>query len=584
MRGMGIAIASLAVGCRAPEPVPRMFPSPLGTARNAVVLESFTPDDVDRPLSMRLADVPRLSGPIPPPGAEHTVMDGLGASLSGGRVGPAGEALDARMAELSASTVSKYGIAALTIDELYGGPFRAGLCEDPLIELDLEEDGVAYEAELVLASQFEFVNDIVPALAPLPDDCADALLAAKGDVALALDDRCTEDDERMFFPEESECRACLGKESGDFDECVDDDACFDEAPTMTWVQEGDRQVWYDMAEGYRWVCAPDWSLYTVVLGNFAPDGTMPAPFDHANWSYVCVPYWEPVSDSLQFQCIAGIDGPARGDSIGIGAMGRVRSIHEKGSDDLLHRDRIWYSPRIAMEAGAELHTFWAATPGVGMVSMPSLEPDSNGNGKYDIEDENFGFGYDSWGLDPLALRLDGSDPDELDDTFARDWLATATLKMSTTMDGVPIDTFNHNRCTKWDGPDANGAFWCREQGEPVYGWDSDGFSVWVDAAFAVTYQTPMATIGSTGLPDPLVPGGFVPLVAGSDLLADPDWDDCLWPHRFVPDWMPFEDTPGGFGGTASLWGNTYRFGKDPDLDLRIVLSTNVARHFCAEAP
>jgi hypothetical protein len=580
-RAIGIAIPILLGGCRAPEPEPPLFPSPIATAQSRVALEGFTPDDVDGPLSMRLSDLPRRA--IPPPGGDDTVMDGLGAPLTGGIIGPAGEALDARLKEFPASTVEQLGVAVLPLDELYGTTFRQGLCEDPRLRFEFEEGGVEYEADLVLPAQFSFANEVTPALADVPDDCVDALLAAKGDVALALEEGCSEDDERMFFPEGSECRDCLEDQSGDFDECVDEDECFDEAPLMSWVQEGDEEVWYDMAEARIWICAPDWILYTVLLGNFAPDGTMPRAFDHANWAYMCVPYWDPLTDSLQFTCISGIDGPARGDALGLGVTGRVRSIHEKGSRELLHRDRTFYTPRIVMEDGFELRWFWAWTPGVGMVSMPSFEPDTNGNGKYDIEDENFGFGYDSWGLDPFALRPDGSDPDELDHTFARDWLAVATLKPATTMDGVPIDTYNRNRCTQWDGPDESGAHWCREQGEPIHGWDNDAGSVWFDSSFTAIYQMPMATIGSTGLPDPLVPGGFVPLVAGSDLLANPDWDDCRWPHRFVPDWMPYEDTPGGFGGTASLWGHTYRFGKDPDLDLRVVLNTNVARHFCPEA-
>ena len=564
-----------------------MFPSPVATARNAVVLESLTPDDIDRPISMRLADVPHL---VPPPALadEHTVMDELGAPLTGGVIGPAGEALDARMEDFPESTVNEYGIAALTIAELYGTTFREGLCEDARAIFEFEEDGVTYEADLVIPAQFQFVWDITPALEDLPNDCEDALLAAKGDIALALESGCTVDDERMFFPADSDCRECLEEdESGDFEECVDDDECFDEAPLMTWIQEGDQQVWYDMAEAYLWSCAPDWVLYTILLGNFAPDGTLPRPFDHANWSYTCIPYWEPATDSVQFTCIPGLEGPARGDAVGIGASGRVRSIHEKGSNELLHRDRTWYSPRLELETeGVELEIryFLAATPGIGLVSLPGYEPDTNKNGKYDIEDENYGFGYGSWGIDPLALRLDGSDPDELDDTLARDWIATAALKMATTSDGVPISTYNYNRCTKWDGPDESGAFWCREQDIPIYGWHNDGGTVWVDIEFEAIFQAPMATIGSTGLPDPFVPGGFVPLIAGSDLLANPDWDDCRWPHRFVPDWMPLENTPGVFGGPASLWGNTYRFGKDPDLDLRVVLNTNVARHFCAEAP
>ena len=37
-----------------------------------------------------------------------------------------------------------------------------------------------------------------------------------------------------------------------------------------------------------------------------------------------------------------------------------------------------------------------------------------------------------------------------------------------------------------------------------------------------------------------------------------------------------------FGERASLWGHTYKFGKDDAQDLRAVLVTNRLRDFCPE--
>jgi hypothetical protein len=560
------------------------------TRSTARVLESSSVHRLPstRPLSPRLAGVPRISssGPLPPPGWETNILDELGAALSDARVGEGGAALAARMDELPDATVEQLGVAALTFEELYGSSFRTGLCEDARIELELEEDGVPYEADLVLPAHMSFVNEIEAAMEDLPDACIDALLEAKGDVELALaDGGCVEEDEIMFFAEDSECRDCLEDQAGDYEACVDDRDCPDEAPLVTWFEETPgEKTWYGMAEAYLWACAPDWTLYTLVLGNIETDGTLPRAFDHESWAYLCMPLWDPATEAAQFLCFPGAGGPQRGDTLAIGVAGRVMSIHEKGSNELLHRDRPYYSPRVTMENGAELRWMWGWTPGLGELSLPPIEPDSNGNGKYDIEDENYGFPLAGWGLDPFALRPDGTDPDDLDDTFARDWLATLTLKLSTTADGVIIGTYNYNRCAAWDGPDETGAWWCREQGEPTYGFHNDGQSVWTDASFVSSYTLPMATIGSTGLPDPLVPGGVVTLIAGTDALANPDWDDCAWPHRFVPDWVPYEDAPGGFGGPTSLWGHTYKFGKDPDLDLRVVLHTNIERGFCAEDP
>jgi hypothetical protein len=193
-------------------------------------------------------------------------------------------------------------------------------------------------------------------------------------------------------------------------------------------------------------------------------------------------------------------------------------------------------------------------------------------------------------MNPYQLRPDGSDSSNLNDTFARDWLATLTLKTATTRDGVLINTYNHNRCQHWEGPFENGSYRCTEVGAPFSGWHNDaaaGPAVYFgapgswDEQFVQMLYFPIATIGSTGLPDPDVPGGNTVLLAGTDAVADPDWDNCDWPHHFTPDVVQFSTAMDADPSNGALWGDTYKFGKDPDLDLRVVLNTNEARGYCA---
>ena len=91
---------------------------------------------------------------------------------------------------------------------------------------------------------------------------------------------------------------------------------------------------------------------------------------------------------------------------------------------------------------------------------------------------------------------------------------------------------------------------------------------------------PGATVGSTGLPDPEIPGNIVPLIAGTALLASPDFDDCRLNHTFIPDIALYPDNPPDWSGPGSLWGDTYRFGVHA-LDLRYVINTQTARNWCA---
>ena len=74
-----------------------------------------------------------------------------------------------------------------------------------------------------------------------------------------------------------------------------------------------------------------------------------------------------------------------------------------------------------------------------------------------------------------------------------------------------------------------------------------------------------------------MPGGVAIHVAGSrSYEALQDW---TWPHAFEPDIIPFDLTPEDetAAGDGVLWGQSYRFGKDPDQDYRMVMSANWRR-------
>jgi len=71
----------------------------------------------------------------------------------------------------------------------------------------------------------------------------------------------------------------------------------------------------------------------------------------------------------------------------------------------------------------------------------------------------------------------------------------------------------------------------------------------------------------------------VPHVLGTPVLADPDWEGCAWPEIFVPDEKASVDSD---AGVSTFTSQTYRFGRDPERDIRLVLATNWRRGFCFE--
>lgn len=534
----------------------------------------------DRPLGGHLGDLSPLARH--PLGETWTPLQDLGAHLTDAAPGGGGEALEAAIDELS-NARRRQGAAGLTLSQLMGDTFHPGLCEDAAVELPLSLDGERWEASLSVPSFMAFVNDPAAYTSEIPDTCVDALAAHPGDVAAAEGDGCVEDDLQQFLPEGSACRVCVEGNGGDYAACVEADSCVDEAPQVVWVEEDGQPVWYQMATAEMWACAPDETVLTILLADIPPSGELPRAFDHAAWAYLCLPYWDEAENGVSYTCISGEGGPRKGDALLEGMVGRVNWMHPPEDDGVDHHANLQYwVDSIELQNAAKIRWFWGFSTGAGVFSMPSDEPDSNGNGVYDIADENYGYPLGGWGIDPYALRPDGTDPDNVDDTFARDWVGTMAIKFSTTRDGVPISVADHSRCLAWSEPGDDGVRRCVEQGPPVYGWQNDVQNTWWDSSFTQAYPFPVATLGSTGLPDPKIPGGVVTLVAGTPALADPDWDACTWPDSFVPDRAPMEDTPANYGGPASLWADTWDFDKRGDLDLRAVLYSNQARDFCPE--
>jgi len=240
--------------------------------------------------------------------------------------------------------------------------------------------------------------------------------------------------------------------------------------------------------------------------------------------------------------------------------GRVEYIRRPGDTDRPYRDRLF----LASELEIEGTTFDALPLYPGNLAEVSLP-------------RPLGFGFP-----PGEMRLDGT-------SFARDWIAGIGLKTATQINGVPIVTYNYNLCrsaSDWRGPDAEGRYFCRPTFEMLNDptidprWRPDWGAYVINERPEVVVMFPVVTLGSTGLIDPSIPGGHVPHILGSPVLADPEWENCAWPDMFVPDEMANADTT--TLGTYTFTSQTYRFGKDPNADIRVVLATNWRRSFCFE--
>lgn len=506
------------------------------------------------------------------------MFSALGSTLEGARLDDAlGGDLADTLASYPTEEVLEWGAGVLTLEDLFGPRLDGvdGLCADPHVLYEFEEDGTSWEVDLRLFGFLQLLGPVQTLFMSLSDTCAEGVRAA-GDADAALDaGLCTESESRAFLAEGSACRSCL--EQGNLpDDCVASEACASELPLLEKV----GSTWLEWAEAEVLGCAPDVPVW-LQLGawDLPDDGTVPASWDHYSWAKLCFLLQDSSSGMVERQCVAEGDGTTElGDGIGDGVITRITYLREAGTDALTHAERVGYNRAIGFESGLATSQFILSYGGIGQISTPILMEDANGDGV--VDDADWGYGYGGWGMNPRMLRPDGTDPTVLDDTYARDWLATVAIKMSTTRDGVPINVINHSRCLEWTGPAADGSYTCVKNGGPGLGWFEDNHVMWANNAHSAMYPMPLMTLGSTGLPDDAVPGGLTPFMAGTAALAKPTWDNCTWPHTFVPDHIRTEDQYLDWGGRASLDAQTYRFGKDPSMDLRVVLDTTQARGFC----
>jgi hypothetical protein len=482
----------------------------------------------------------------------------MAAPLVGGRLVQGGDerlraALEALPPERRA-----LGVRGLTADALRYDNDANRICNAPLVDFEIREGGQTFEARYEGSSLF-WHGEPAPDLYALSSTCTDALLATGGALDDAVNNGCAPADAAAHFQRGSRCRTCL-EADGDHARCVAEGQCRVEMARSVETTIDGRRAWADVVRAPTLACAPNYMTETVYLTrDLGDDNVPPGPFDHKVIEHLCFEFWHEDSGRTRLHCAErppeymGIIHFAIADLL----IARVKWIRRPGEDSTP------YFHRVATPRSMEID-------GMTFVGSP-LYP-----GKLAEVSETPG-----WGYEPYKDRPDGK-------SLARDYLAVIALKTATTIDGVPINIYNRNLCddADWKGPDAMGRYFCptadRGPGGPP---DVDRW------AYDWTVQThridpldieifPLVTLGSTGRFDPSIPGGHVPHILGTESLANPNWDNCAWPEMFTPDEIANQDGAGFDPLTYTA--QTYRFGKDPDLDLRAVLATNWRRGFCFE--
>ena len=567
MLGCDVASTEIPAGASHPEAVTAQLPPlvhrTVTHVRDAAPMQplELTPDSafaswqpratrhVDPSRQVFAATMPSQAARLVPPIEDATLDMTAGSRLL--------EALDALPEHRRA-----LGLEGMAYDMIYGS---AGRCEPLHLVTTTEHDGESYELRY-RAEPFTWMTAPQVAYYALPSSCADALLASAGAVTEAVGNGCTLEDQAAHFPAGSACRTCLTVD-GDHARCVTDGACSPEAPRRVGVRVGVTTHYHYVLEADALGCAPDVVGRVILLARQLGEGdTPPGPFDHDAISNICQWAWDERSDRSRLYCV-GATGelqPAYADVM----VGRVDAIRRAGDSRGWLRDRTMLTTRVELLG----RTFEA---------MP-LFP--NTLGAVSVRDPMIG----GWGFHPDDLRADGSDPGDIDHTLAREWVGAIALKTTTRIDGVPIVVYNRNLCRddQWKGPDAQGRYHCTpdefgEENPPpdAERWNYD-WGAYLVASEPMTIEIlPFVTLGATGRMDPSIPGGHVPHVLGTPVLADPDWEGCAWPEIFVPDEKASVDSD---AGVSTFTSQTYRFGKDPERDIRLVLATNWRRGFCFE--
>lgn len=507
-------ILALLLACAHPLPEARL---PEGAPLHGLRVGASAP----LPPALRVA----RRGP-PPPTPEVDLLEALGPRLEGLVLDESlGGELTARLEEEDPDDVETWGAGTLTLTELYGiedFSGEEGLCEAPHASYSFEEDGLSWEARVELSGLITLLEPPATLYMDLSSTCAEAVDAAVGDVDAAVaSGACTEGEQQAFFADDSACLACV-QDGATVAGCQGEGACLEE--TVQVFRYLGR--WYDLAGASVLACAPDQILRVFFASTDLPeDGTLPGSWNQTSWPWICFAVRAEGSGEVELICAADGDGyDDLTDGYGDGVIGRLDYLREEGEEGEPHAERVFYARSLSFTNGMETEHLLLSFGGIGQISAPTYMTDWDEDG--DIDDDDWGGGYGGWGMSPLELRPDGTDPAEVDDTYARDWLGAVVTKMATTRDGVPINNMNDSRCEDWAGPHEDGSWTCTKNGRPELGWFVDNHTFWYNRSQTMVQVIPMMTLGSTGLPDDWMPGGFLPHIAGTAELANPDWDDC----------------------------------------------------------
>lgn len=449
------------------------------------------------------------------------------------------------------------GVTGVSTEQL-----TTGICEPIEIETIELHEGEMYEARYQ-AEPYVWMTRPENELYTLSSTCTGALLASGGALnQVFASGACTPEDEAAHFPGGSTCRSCL-RVAGDFQTCIRGQQCREFMNRELRLDDG---KFYDALRADVLACAPDFKaevmLFVEELGD---DNLVPDAFSHVIHQS-CEWHYNAGAGALRPYCTSGQGGIEL--ALSDVAIGWTEHIRRPGDRDQPYHRRTFIADEV--QADGDL---WEATV---------LQP--NTLAEVSVNDVTIG----GWGFNPQTLRKDGTDPNVLDQTRAREWIAAMGLKTTTNISGVPIGVYNRNLCEEWQGPDARGRYRCSqpffsdEAGvlpPDPFEWSYDWGTFFIETTPARIEVINTVTLGATGFMDMTIPGGHIPEILGSPILADPDWENCTWPRMFEPDEMNNRDSE---QEVHTVTTQTYRFGKDPNLDLRVVLSTAWRRAFCFE--
>jgi hypothetical protein len=481
--------------------------------------------------------------------------------ITGARFGGGGERLVAVIASLPEER-RVLGPSGLTVEQLHGA---GGLCEPPSAHFELTRDGEMFEASYATEPGLWYTAP-APALYALSSTCTAALAAAGSNTAAAIGGGCTREDEAAHFQPGSACRACIEARAGDYEACISVKGDCQRMHTReVGITTSEGTEYFDVFEGLRAECAPNFvGEYFVLARELSAEDDPLRPYQHDVVFDRCEWFWNTGLGDVEPLCFGAEQGEistAFGDVV----SGRIEYIRRAGDPLEGYGGRMYLASRLEVDG----YTFDALPLSPGTIAELSEH------------DEPLG-----WKLNPQRLRADGTDPDNIDHTLAREWISALGMKTATTLPGVPIFVSNKNLCPEdsWEGPDSRGRYHCLQP----YGEPADERDWQYDYRTARAYNDPTSyelfpfvTLAATGLMDPGVPGGHAIHILGTPTLGDPEWESCTWPDVFLPDEMSTSDAfdqPDVRTYTAQ----THKFGKDPRLNIRMTLSTNWRRGFCTE--